>query len=297
MFRHTAGGWFAICLLLAAMLGGARAATGTAADEGLVPVPPLVSRVTDLTGTFTAAQKSALEQELAEFERRKGSQIAILVVASTKPEAIEQYSIRVVEQWKLGRKGIDDGLLLLLAKNDQRMRIEVGRGLEGPIPDVIAKRVIKEVIAPHFVAGDFFGGIEDGMHRLIGLVDGEKLPPPQQRGKPQQGSGDWQSMLSVGFIFIAVVGTVLTRMFGRVAGSGIVGLVAGAIAWVVIGGLLAAGFVAVIGFIVALVMGSGGGFGHGGGWGYGGGGGWGGSGGGFSGGGGGFSGGGASGSW
>jgi uncharacterized protein len=298
MCRKLAGGWFAICVLLAAAFGGAYAAP--AADEGLTPVPPLVSRVTDLTGTITAAQKSALEQELADFERRKGSQIVVLIVGSTKPEAIEQYSIRVAEQWKPGRKGVDDGLLLLVAKNDQRIRIEVGRGLEGPIPDVIAKRVIKEVIAPHFVAGDFFGGIEDGVQRLIGLIDGEKLPPPKQRGKPQQDGGDWQSMLSAGFIFIVVAGAMLTKMFGRVAGSGIVGLIAGAIAWVVIGGLLAVVFVAVIGFIAALVMGSGGGWGHGGGIGYGGGGGWGGSGGsagGFSGGGGDFGGGGASGSW
>ena len=308
MFRLLAGGFLALALLSGAAPGSAAGtATRVAADDAPVAVPALVSRVTDTTGTFSAAQKSALEQTLAEFERRKGSQIAVLVVASTKPEAIEQYAIRVAEQWKLGRKGIDDGLLLLIAKNDQRIRIEVGRGLEGPIPDVIAKRIIREIIAPHFVAGDFYAGIDDGVHRIIAIIDGEPLPPPPQRNAARNGghgggASEWNSMLTIGFVLIVVAGGILTRIMGKVAGSGTVAAIAAAVAWVLLGGLIAAVVVGIISFIFALIMGSGGGgMGRGGGWGMGGGGfsggGGFGGGGGFSGGGGDFGGGGASGSW
>src|ERR1700689_4726566 len=138
-------GIFCRFLGILALLAGFAAAPafGSAAGDGLVQVPPLAARVTDLTATLSPAQKSALEQTLAEFEQRKGSQIAVLMLPSTKPEDIEQYGIRVADQWKLGRKGIDDGLILIVAKDDHRVRIEVGRGLEGPVPDIIASRVVR----------------------------------------------------------------------------------------------------------------------------------------------------------
>src|SRR5450432_1295213 len=142
-----------------------------------VAVPALKSRVTDLTGTLTVEQTGALEQRLAAFEAKKGSQIAVLMLASTKPEEIEQFSIRVAEAWKIGRKGTDDGLILVIAKDDRRLRIEVGYGLEGAIPDAVAKRVISETITPRFKAGDYYGGVSAGVDQLIKLVDGEKLPP------------------------------------------------------------------------------------------------------------------------
>ncbi|HSD60573.1 MAG TPA: YgcG family protein, partial [Burkholderiales bacterium] len=146
-----------------------------------VPVPPLQARVTDLTRTLSGGQQAALERRLAAFEQKKGSQVAVLIVPSTRPETIEQYAIRVAEQWKLGRKGVDDGALLLVAKDDREVRIEVGYGLEGVLPDATAKRIISEVIVPRFRQGDFAGGIDAGVGRMISVIEGEPLPPPQQR--------------------------------------------------------------------------------------------------------------------
>ena len=259
-----------------------------------VPVPALAARVTDLTGTLSAQQKSALESRLAAFEAKKGSQIAVLMVPTTKPETIEQYSIRVAEQWKLGRKGVDDGALLVVAKDDHALRIEVGYGLEGVIPDAIAWRVINEVIVPRFRAGDYAGGVDAGTQALMGLVEGEPLPAPRA------GARDGSSGLSLNGVFFAVVvalavGRFLTALLGRVLGSVLGGAAAGGIALLILG-LLGGILVGAIVFFFLLASGarglySIGGGGFGGGWSGGGGGsGW-------SGGGGGFGGGGASGTW
>jgi len=266
-----------------------------------IPVPPLKSRVTDLTNTLTADQRAALEAKLETFETRKGSQVAVLMVPTTQPEAIEQYSIRVVDQWKLGRKRVDDGVLLIIAKNDRKVRIEVGRGLEGALPDAIAKRIIDEVITPRFRENDFYGGITAGVDRILRVIEGEPLPPPKAQAQKRQGEGGgWFELFFIGLILVTVVGGFLRPLFGRFLGSGMVGAAAGALGYVLTG-LGAAVTIGVIAFLVslftgALSRGSGGRSGwYPGGWG-GGGGGLGG-GGGFSGGGGGFSGGGASGSW
>lgn len=146
-----------------------------------VAVPALNARVTDLTATLTSGQKAALEQTLAAFEQRKGSQIAVLLVPTTAPETIEQYGLRVVEQWKLGRKGVDDGALLLVAKDDRRLRIEAGYGLEGALNDAVCKRIVDEIIVPRLRQGDFHGGIAAGVERMIAVVDGEALPEPARR--------------------------------------------------------------------------------------------------------------------
>ena len=260
-----------------------------------IAVPPLKARVTDLTATLSPQQQATIEQNLAAFEKRKGAQIAVLMVPTTQPEVIEQYAVRVEEQWKIGRKGVDDGVLLLIAKDDKKLRIEVGYGLEGVLPDAIAKRIIAEDIAPRFKQGDFYGGINAGLGRIISLIDGEKLPPPKAR--QQQGHGiDFQSLLIVGFILVFVVGGILRATFGRFFGAGIVGAIAGVIAWTIGGALLIGIVVAVIAFIISLFVGTSGGSGgySGGGWS---GGGFGGGDGGFSGGGGGSGGGGASGDW
>src|SRR3972149_6868516 len=151
-----------------------------------VPVPPLKARVTDLTAPLPSDQRAALEQKLAALEARKGSQVAVLLVPTTQPETVEQYAIRVFDQWKLGRKGIDDGVLLVVAKDDRRLRIEVGYGLEGVLPDAAAKRIIEDDIVPRFKQGDFNGGISAGAGRIIKVIDGEPLPPPQGR-RPQAG--------------------------------------------------------------------------------------------------------------
>ncbi len=261
-----------------------------------VAVPPLTARVTDLTGTLAAPQRAALEQKLAAFEARKGSQIAVLIVPTTQPETVEQYAVRVEENWKLGRKGIDDGALLLIAKDDRKLRIEVGYGLEGVLNDATAKRIIAEEIVPRFKQNDFAGGISAGVERMIKVVDGEPLPPPKPH--PQAGGGvNVDTLLIIGFILVFVVGGVLRAIFGRGLGAGMVGAIAGAIAWALGGALLIAILAAVVAFIFSLLGGTRGGMGGGGfsSGGFGGGGGF--SGGGFSGGGGGSGGGGSSGSW
>jgi len=267
------------------------AAGAGAAD--FVAVPQLKARVTDLTGTLSAEQLNSLETELRAFEQSKGSQIAVLVLPSTQPETIEQYSIRVAESWKIGRKKADDGLILVVAKNDHQLRIEVGYGLEGAIPDVVAKRVIREVIAPQFLANDFYGGIRDGTRMLMKLIEGEKLPPPAQASR----STDYESLFVVLLLVVVVAGGVLKAILGRALGSAATGVAAGFVAWLIAGVLGAALIAGIVAFVMALMSsgrvysagGFGGGFGgRGGGFG---------GGGGFSGGGGSFGGGGASGSW
>jgi len=259
-----------------------------------VAVPPLEHRVTDLTATLNADQTAALEQTLAAFEAKKGAQIAVLIVPTTQPEEIEQYSIRVVDQWKLGRKGVDDGVLLLVAKDDHRVRIEVGYGLEGALPDAIAKRIVEEDIVPRFRQGDFYGGIAAGVDRVTRVIDGEPLPPPRAQPQPQP-QFNIESLLLIGFVLVFVIGGILRAIFGRVLGSGIIATIAAAIAWFLAGTLIAALAVGFIAFILGLIGGTRGLWGgYPGGWssgsgGFGGGG--------FSGGGGGFGGGGSSGSW
>src|SRR6266853_6898755 len=276
-----------------------------AADE--VAVPPLKARVTDLTGTLTAAQIQTLEGRLRDFESGKGSQIAVLILPSTQPETIEQYSIRVADAWKIGRARADDGVILVVAKNDRKLRVEVGRGLEGAIPDAVAKRVVSEVITPHFGTGDFYGGIAAGTGALMKLIEGEGLPAPPS-GVVIKGVHHAIDFQTIFLLFVALVLTdaIFRRLFGRVIGAGISGGIVGAIVWVAAGVLAFAVIGGLIGFVIALVNGLGnrrGGWSSGG-WPGGGwsGGGWSGGGGdfgggGFSGGGGGFSGGGASGSW
>ncbi|MGH8174482.1 MAG: TPM domain-containing protein [Rhodanobacteraceae bacterium] len=283
-------------------------AGGVIAAEGdLQPIPALAARVTDLTGTLDAQQKQTLESELAALEQRKGAQVAVLIVSTTQPEDIAQYALRVFDQWKLGRKDIDDGALLIVAKDDRRVRIEVARGLEAAVPDAAVARIIREYITPRFRAGDYYGGIHDATGALIKLVDGEELPPPLADDKPRKGERD---------IFNAVVwaffiGLWARSMFGRLPGvprAGLVGAAAGGAGWL-FSGMLPLGIgLGVFGLILGLLGGGGGGgggFANRGGWGgwgggLGGGGGGGGSwggGGGFGGGGGISAGGGASGSW
>jgi len=142
------------------------------------PIPPLQQRVTDTTGTLDAAAQARLTQSLGDLEQRKGAQIAVLMIPTTGDEAIEQYAVRAFEQWRLGRAAVDDGILFLVAKDDRQLRIEVGYGLEGAVPDILAGRIIREQVVPRFQQGDFAGGVEAGVNSLIALVDGEELPPP-----------------------------------------------------------------------------------------------------------------------
>jgi len=288
---------------LAILAGIALAASAAVADE-LQKIPPLTARVTDTTGTLDARQKQALEAELATLESRKGAQVAVLIVPTTQPEDIAQFSIRVFDQWKLGRKGIDDGVLVLIAKDDHRVRIEPARGLEGAIPDAAASRIIREYMAPKFRTGDYYGGIHDATDALTRLIDGEPLPAPLTNEKAgNDGSRVFNTLTTV--LFIALW---LRAMLGRIpAGprAGVVGLASGVLAMAMAGILPLAVGLGVFGLILGWLGGSGGGFANRGGWGGFGGGGLGGgswsgggfSGGGFSGGGGISAGGGASGSW
>lgn len=289
---RNAGIILALCWLLAPLSAGAAE----------VAVPPLQMRVTDLTQTLSAEQQASLNASLEAFERRKGSQIAVLLVSTTQPETVEQYSIRVAEVWKLGRKGVDDGVLVLVAKNDRTVRIEVGYGLEGALPDAVANRIIREVIVPRFRDGDFYLGLVEGVDRIIKVIDGEPLPEPA-RQRNDEGAGDAIGrILPILFIGIAIGSSVLRALFGRFGAATLSGAGVGVLVWVVLNTVVGAVIAALFAFF--FVIGSGGGRGgwtHGprgwsggvGGW-RGGGNSWGG---GFGGGGGGFGGGGASGRW
>lgn len=224
--------FLAAAVLAAATLLGVVSIPTPARAE--VAVPALKARVTDLTGTLTAQQKADLESRIAAYEQRRGSQIAVLILPTTRPEEIEQYSIRVAEAWKIGRKGIDDGLLLTVAKDDRRLRIDVGYGLEGAIPDSAASRIIEERIVPRFKEGDFYAGIRDGVDQMIRLAEGEKLPPPAE-SRPGQGGGDPMGYLVPAIIFCVVVGSILKAVLGRFPGSLATGVTLGAIAWMLFG--------------------------------------------------------------
>lgn len=269
-----------------------------------VAIPLLMSHVTDQTATLSVGEVTQLEQKLAAFEKAKGSQVAVLIVPTTHPETIEQYALRVAETWKLGRKGIDDGVLLLIAKNDRTLRIEVGYGIEGALPDAMAKRIIAEIIVPQFKAGNFAAGIDAGIDTILSSLKGESLPLPSTKNGPGNSSG--MHFLLDNFIPILigliVLGRILQTLLGCLVGAAITSIGVGFIGWLFFSSAVAAILIAVAVFFISLFQSSSsglyrngrnwpdngfrnGGFGSGS------------PGGGFSGGGGGFGGGGASGRW
>ena len=264
-----------------------------------IPVPKLTGRVVDLTGTLATPEREAIAAKLKAFEVAKGSQVAVLLVPSIGTETIEEFATRVTDEWKLGRAGVDDGVLFVVAKQERRMRIQTGRGVQGVLTDALSRRIIAERVSPRFRDGDFAGGISDGVDAIMKAIEGEALPPPAKSAS----RGRVDSTSSIGnffwlaFFMVPVVGMILRALVGRFLGAGLTSAITGLAAWMLFGSLLVGGIAAVIAFFAAL---SGVRFG-GGGWSSGGssgGGGWsGGGGGGFSGGGGGFDGGGASGRW
>jgi uncharacterized protein len=279
-----------LLLCLFSLFAGAAPGTDT---SGLVAIPPLTARVTDLTSSLNGEQKAILEQQLAGLEARKGAQLVVLILPSTQPETIEQFGIRLFEAWKVGRKGVDDGVMLIVAKDDRRLRIEVGYGLEGALNDATAKRIISETITPQFKNGDFPGGISAGVAAISKIIDGEQLPEPSATGGGQMNIDDVPEGLLIGLLIAIVLGgTLLRHLLGNLVGSGLVGCVTGGLGWFfvggtvgIIGGALLGIFLAVFGLDIVLSgIFSGGGRGGSGG-------------GGFSGGGGSGGGGGASGSW
>lgn len=218
-----------------------------------VAVPPLSGRVVDQTGTLSSGDVASLTQALKNLETRKGSQVAVLIVPTTAPETIEQFSLRVAEAWKIGRKKIDDGALLVIAKDDRKLRIEVGYGLEGALNDATAKRIIDEIITPRFRNGDFAGGISAGVGRIIGVIDGEPLPAPAPRQPQSSNVLNHVDLLNPFTIFgLFIIGAILRATLGRLIGSAATGGVVGLLAWLIAGSLAASIIVGLIAFIFTM---------------------------------------------
>ena len=277
-------------------------------SDTLQSIPALTARVVDTTQTLSGDEKQALEGRLAEWESRTGNQLVVLIVPTTQPEPIESYSLRAAEAWKIGRRGQDNGAIFVIAKNDKKMRIEVGYGLEGTLTDVTAHRIITETVAPLFSKGQFGPGISAGVDRIMQVVgSGEPLATKGDAQKRDRGGIDFGTLLILLLVVVPFVGGVLQRMFGKLLGSSVGGGLIGFAAWMIAGSLAIAVLAGIVAFVVMIFSGIASGLGRrggvympgstwGGGWG---GGGWsgGGGGGGFSGGGGSFGGGGASGGW
>lgn len=303
---RPSGGWAVLCLLalLTCLWGGQAWAQGPVG--GVLPIPPLSGHVIDQTATLDGDQSRALDAKLSQLEQRLGSQLVVLIVPTTRPEDIATYSQRVGDNWKIGRKTVGDGLLIVVATQDRAVRIEVAKALEGAIPDLAAHQVIERVITPAFKAGDFAGGLSQAVDHLAARIQGENLPLPEATGGAARGSDgglDLNSLIVFGLVGVPIVFGVLSSVLGRKLGAAATGLLGGGIVWWLTASLLLGGVAWVVCALLALAFGGGGrrgGWGGppmGGGWG-GGGGSWGGGGGGFSSGGGGdFGGGGASGRW
>lgn len=246
--------------LAAVLLGCWLLAVGAHAQQ---PVPALTARVMDLSGTLAPEARGALDAKLATFEKESGSQIVVLLVNTTQPEDIASYTFRVADSWKIGRKDVGDGVLMVVAVQDRRVRIEVARTLEGAIPDLAAKRVIDEAITPRFRQGDYAGGIDTGLDRLMGLVRGEALPAPLAAGSSTDGPFGSLFGLDLGnlliFLLVAVpiIGAVAKSILGSRLGSVATGAVAGLIAFGVTASLFIGGLVGVGAVVVALLFATG----------------------------------------
>lgn len=239
------------CLLALMLCWSMLALAGIARAD--VAVPALSGRVVDQTMTLSQDQQAALDSKLRDFETRKGSQIAVLIVPTTAPESIEQFSIRVAEAWKIGRKKVDDGAILLVAKDDRKLRIEVGYGLEGALTDATSRRIIDEIITPRFKAGDFPGGIAAGVDQIIKVIDGEPLPAPAAR--PQDDWGiDTIEQYGMFLLFgVLIGGGFLRSIFGRLFGSLATGGLVTALVWFVAGTLLVGSVLGVVAFVFTLI--------------------------------------------
>lgn len=245
------------------------AVTSAVLAQDLQPVPALAGPVVDLTATLSAAEHSALSEKLLDWHRRTGKQLQVLLVATTQPENIEQYANRIGVSWGLGRKGKDDGVLLVVAMKDKRLRIEVGRGLEGELTDIASRRIISEIVAPHFKQQQFAAGLHAGVNAIMAVADGQQVSAvlqegwqpstatgPQSAPKKRVSSQSIETFLVFALIIIAVVGSILRRLFGKLGGSMIGAGIAGFAVWVITGLLLAAVAGAVIVLVLLLLIGS-----------------------------------------
>jgi uncharacterized protein len=236
-------------LLLAAWLPLAAWAQG-----GVQPVPALTAHVMDGTGTLNTAQREALEAKLTAFEQSRGAQLVILMVPSTQPEDIAAYAQRVGDSWKIGRKGVGDGLLLVVAKNDRKVRIETTKALEGAIPDLAARQVIDTAITPRFKQGDFAGGLDAAADQLIALISGENLPAPEQRGAGGGNDGfEWTDLAVFLFFAVPIAGRLAAGILGRKFGAIATGGAVGVLAWIFTSSLIVAGVAVLVGMVFALI--------------------------------------------
>lgn len=247
-------------LLLAWLLAGLLAfACGLAAAQDLQPIPPLTARVMDQAGVLQPAQAQALEAKLAAFEAQAGPQIVVLTVASTGIEDIADYAQRVGDAWKIGRKDVGDGLLVIVAKNDRKLRIQVAKALEGAVPDLAARQIIANSIAPAFKRGDYAAGLDAGVDALIARLRGEQLPAPTAKRQAAPDAGfDWETLAMVFFIAVPVIGGVLSSIFGRKLGSLLTAGGTGTVAWWLSASLLIGGLAGVVALVLVGVMGIGG---------------------------------------
>jgi uncharacterized protein len=236
-------------------------ASATLHAQDVLPVPALTARVIDQTGTLAQADRDALESKLAQFEASAGPQIVVLLVASTAPEDIASYAQRVGDAWKIGRRDVGDGLLVVVAKDDRRIWIATAKALEGAVPDLAARQIIQNTISPAFKRGDFAGGLSAGVDQLIARVKGEDLPAPasRERGASATGLGGFglEELLIFFFVAVPVVSGVLTGIFGRRLGSLLTSGAAGAIGWFVTSSMVIAAAVGVVALIVVGVFGIG----------------------------------------
>ena len=223
-----------------------------AVAQDVVPVPKLTARVVDLTGTLSANERAAIDAKLAAFEQAKGSQVAVLLVPSIGSETIEEFAGRVTDAWQLGRKGVDDGVLFVIAKQDRKLRIHNGRGVQGTLTDALSKRIISDIVTPRFRAGDFAGGIDEGVDAIMKAIEGEQLPLPAQKAR---GKVDTLASYSdfIWFAFLVpVLAMILRGIFGRFFGAGIMSGITGLAGWLLVGSLAAAIIAAVIAFLITL---------------------------------------------
>ena len=242
------------------------ATLGSARAQDLAPIPPLISPVVDTTGSLNASEIAQLQQQSLALQQRKGSQLQILIVPTTRPETIEQYAQRVFDQWKIGRKGVDDGVLLLVAKDDREVRIQPGYGLEGAIPDIAANRIVQEYLVPKFRAGDFAGGIGDASAQLVRLIDGESLPPPMAVGANGGETSGWPPALFLAF-FVAMFVRALLGGLPILLRMAIIAVLAASVLWLFSAPWLVILLGGLVGAIVGAIAGHGGGFAKRGSWG------------------------------
>lgn len=241
--------WVGLCALLALWL----ALTASWAQQPLQAIPALSARVIDTTATLQPGERARLEAQLQAFEQARGTQIVVLLVPTTQPEDIADYTQRVGELWKIGRKEVGDGLLLIVAKNDRTLRIAPAKALEGAVPDLAAQRIITETITPRFRQGDFAGGLESGLDQLMGLIRGEGLPAPVKGHA--DAPPDWTALLVFLFVAVPIASRILAGLVGRKLGSVLTGMGIGLLAWGAGLGLFLAALAALVGMVFALAAG------------------------------------------